>query len=167
MALAPNFFACLELPVSARLDRDLLETNYLDKARQWHPDRFVSASKAEQATAQGMAAQVNEAYRILRDPVRRAEYLVKLGGIDLDSSDPERGAPKPSQAFLLEMLERRDAIEEGDVEAQDALDDVEDELQATLAAANEALADQDIKTAADLLVRCRYLQRLADELEPA
>lgn len=162
-----NFFECLDLPVTAALDKEQLEQQYLDKARRWHPDRFVSASKAEQSTAQKMAAQVNEAYRVLRDPVKRAEYLVKLGGIDLDSSDPVRGAPAPSPAFLVEMLERRDAIESGELDAEDALDQVEAELDQTLAAAQEALGEQKVREAADLLVRYRYFRRLADELDQA
>lgn len=162
-----NLFECLGLPVTARVDRETLEAQYLELAKRWHPDRFVSSPSQEQAAAQRMAAQVNEAYRTLKDPVRRAEYLVKLGGIDLDSSDPETGAPAPSPAFLMEMLERRDAIEEGERDPEDVLDEVESELDESLRAATKALEAQDIKAAADYLVQHRYFQRLADELEPA
>ena len=49
---------------------------------------------------------------MLRDGVRRAEYLVKLGGVDLDSSDPQSGAPHLTQAFLIEMIERRERLDE-------------------------------------------------------
>lgn len=162
-----TYFDHLGLSVSTVLDRDTLERNYLEKAKHWHPDRFVAEPQKVQQQAQRQAAQVNEAYRVLKDPVRRAEYLVKLGGIDLDSSEPNGGAPAPSQAFLMEMLERRDAIEEGELDPQDALDEVESELDQTLRAANKALQDQDIPKAADLLVRHRYFRRLADELEQA
>lgn len=165
MSLDATFFECLGVEASPSLDRETLEDQYLEQAQRWHPDRFVSASKAEQASAQRMAALVNEAYRVLRDPVKRAEYLVKLGGIDLDSSEPTGGAPQPSPAFLMEMLERRDAIEEGELDRDDALDEVEVELRNTLKAATQALLDQEIPRAADLLVKHRYFRRLADELE--
>lgn len=160
-----TLFECLGLEASPSLDRETLEDHYLEQAQRWHPDRFVAAPKAEQSSAQRMAAQVNEAYRVLRDPVKRAEYLVKLGGIDLDSSEPKGGAPQPSPAFLMEMLERRDAIEEGELDREDALDEVEVELRSTPKAATQALVGQEIPLAADLLVKHRYLRRLADELE--
>lgn len=160
-----NHFECLGLVASVSLDREVLEEKYFELARKWHPDRFVSASESERSRAQRQAAQLNEAYRVLRDPLRRAEYLVFLGGINLDSSDPKRGAPAPSAAFLAQMLDFRDAIEEGELEVQAALDSAEEHLEQCLNAATQALQERNTQAAADSLVQYRYYHRLVQELE--
>lgn len=160
-----NHFERLGLVTCVSLDRERLEERYFELARQWHPDRFVSAGAAERSRAQLQAAQLNEAYRVLRDPLKRAEYLVLLGGINLDSSDPKNGAPAPSAAFLAQMLDLRDSIEEGELDLQEALDDAQERLEQCLKGATQALREQDIKAAADSLVQYRYFHRLVEELE--
>ena len=101
------------LGVEARVavDREGLESNYLERSKQVHPDRFVLAASGVQRLAMEHAAALNEAYTVVRDATQRAEYLVKLGGIDLDSSDEAGGAPEPTQSFLIDMIERREALE--------------------------------------------------------
>jgi len=170
---ALDHFARLGLERAWALDRDALEDAYLARSRQVHPDRHATADAATRRAALEHSSAVNEAYATLRDPVRRAEYLVKLGGIDLDSSDPETGAPHPNQAFLIEMIERRDRLEEVAEAGDDALDElrdeVEDELDAVFSTAVAALAPAklDIEAAAAALVHRRYLQRFLDEIDAA
>lgn len=72
------------------------------------------------------AAALNEAYAVLRQRTGRAEYLVKLGGIDLDSSEPGQGAPQPTQVFLIDMIERREGLDDARAEGRDALEDARD-----------------------------------------
>ena len=64
------------------LDRDELESEFLRLSREFHPDRFAGAPAAERAEIQRNSARVNDAYRTLRDPVSRAEYLLLLEGIE-------------------------------------------------------------------------------------
>lgn len=167
---ASDHFARLGLPRRHALDRDALEHAYLQRAQQVHPDRFAGGSSAERRVAMEQSAALNEGYRILRDPVRRAEYLCRLGGIDLDRSDPVGGAPAMSQAFLVEMIERREAVAEARAAGPAALDalrdGVEAELDDALDRAVEALAQERTLDAARALVERRYLQRLLDELDP-
>jgi molecular chaperone HscB len=115
------------------------------------------------------SAALNEAYRALRDPVKRAEYLCKLGGIDLDSSDPEHGAPAMGQTFLMDMIERREAVGDRRRQGSAALDayrdEVEDEMDAALDEAVAELEQSDFGSAAEALVRRRYLQRLVAEID--
>jgi len=115
------------------------------------------------------SAAVNEAYKTLRDPVSRAEYLVKLGGVDLDSSDPETGAPSMGQAFLVEMIERREQVAEARAKGRTALVElggaVDDEIDELMDAVQSQLAAGDTNAAAQTLVVRRYLQRLLDEIE--
>lgn len=179
-----DHFARLGLARRYDLDRERLEQAYLERAPKVHPDRFVGGTSAQQREAMESSAALNEGYRVLRDPVRRAEYLCKLAGIDVDSSDPRSGAPAMGQDFLIEMIERREAVEQARAQgaaAVDALrDEVEGELDEALDRAVEALArgageasgeapgqlsGAAVTEAARALVQRRYLQRLLDELE--
>lgn len=164
-----DHFDLLGLPRRYEVDRDRLEHAYLERAREVHPDRFVGRSSAEQRRAMELSASINEGYRVLRDPVRRAEYLCRLAGIDVDSSEPRGGAPAMSQAFLVEMIERREAVDEARQQGPAALDalrdGVEGELDDALDRAVAALEQGHVTEAAHALVERRYLQRLLDELD--
>lgn len=169
-----DHFTRLGLERDWKIDRDALESGYLERSRRYHPDRHVGADSATRRAAVEHSSALNQAYRTLRDPVARAEYLVKLGGIDLDSSDPHSGAPHPDQAFLIEMIERRERLEpiiELRDAGQDALDElhdeVEDELEEVFDGAVAALARNDIQAAAAALVHGRYLRRFIDEIDRA
>lgn len=164
-----NYFEILGLPVKYAIDRDVLEAQYLERAQRVHPDRFAQGDAAVQRAAMERSAAVNESYRVLRDPVRRAEYLVKLAGIDLDSSDPDEGAPAMDQRFLIEMIERRDQIETARMKGEAAVEAerqrVEDEIEEVFERTLVKLEERDVMAAARLLVEHRYLRRLMDELD--
>lgn len=164
-----DHFSLLGMPRDYALDRERLERAYLERAQESHPDRFVGGSSAEQRAAMERSAALNEGYRVLRDPVRRAEYLCRLAGIDVDSSEPTGGAPAMSQAFLMEMIERREAIEHAQQQGPAALDalrdGVEGELDDALDRAVAALEQGSTRLAAEALVERRYLQRLLDEID--
>ena len=165
--LASDHFDRLGLPRQFQLDRDALESSYLDLSRQVHPDRFVGGSTAEQREAMERSAALNGAYQVLRDPVRRAEYLLSLRGVDLDAHD---GAPTMDQAFLMEMIERRERLESsrGDPDALDRyLGEIEEETGAAFDDGIACLEAGDTAGAARNFVARRYLQRLFDEVESA
>ncbi len=164
-----DHFARLGLKPSVDVDRESLESNYLERSVAAHPDRHQAAGDAAQRLAMEHASALNVAYKTLRAPVGRAEYLVKMGGIDLDSSDVVGGAPKPDQAFLFEMIERREALDEAAAAGEEALEDMRDGLAdesgAVLRRAQQALRDGAVADAARELVTHRYLKRLDEEIE--
>ncbi|MFO7561995.1 MAG: Fe-S protein assembly co-chaperone HscB [Enhygromyxa sp.] len=165
-----DHFARLGLEPRWKIDRDALERGYLERSRRYHPDRFVGADSATRRAAVEHSAALNTAYRTLRDPVARAEYLVKLGGVDLDSSDPRTGAPQPEQALLIEMIERRERLDElrqsGSEDGREAVcDELEAEIDEVFERALAALERGDIGAAASALVHRRYLDRFLDELQ--
>lgn len=166
-----DHFARLGLPRQFSVDRDALEDHYLARSQVVHPDRHVDGDSATRRAALEHSSALNEGYRVLRDPVRRAEYLVRLGGIDLDSSDPQTGAPHPEQAFLIEMIERRERLEAVRQQGADALedlrDDVDGERERVFAEVRGALASDDVRAAAAGLVHLRYLRRFLEEIDAA
>lgn len=164
-----NHFERLGQPCQHALDRDALEQAYLERAAAAHPDKVAQDDSSAKRAAMEASAAINEAYRTLRDPVKRAEYLVKLGGRDLDSSDPAAGAPRMPQSFLIEMIEQRERVADARAQGADALDELRDDVDgqhdAALARAVAAIGDDDTEAAARHLVVRRYLQRLLDEID--
>ncbi len=99
-------FATLGLAPSFVLDVPAVERRHRDLSRALHPDRFVGTSSSERRAALAKAVEVNEAWRLLRDPVRRAEVLFSRVGIPIDHQ------PATEPAFLMEILELREALGE-------------------------------------------------------
>ena len=160
-----NHFELLGLRPGFRVDADALERAYRDLQRSVHPDRFASASDAQKRLALQASARANEAYRTLRDPVARAEYVLSLRGIDATAETDTR----LPVAFLTRQLERREAAEE----AKDASDhravavlsgEVRREADALCDEVARLLDDGD--SAASMRVReWRFLVKLADDLD--
>src|SRR5207245_7203194 len=100
-------FERLGLPKRYTLDVHEVERNYLARSRESHPDFHRMASGAEQRASLEQSAALNEAYATLREPFRRAEYLLQLEG-GPSAAEYKEMAP----AFLEEMLDLRMEIEE-------------------------------------------------------
>ncbi len=98
------------LEVEPRFDLDLasLERRHRDLSRVLHPDRYAGSPAGERQRALGRAIEVNEAFRALRDPVRRAAALLARHGRHADEADQPRADP----ALLMEVMERREALSE-------------------------------------------------------
>ena len=103
-----DHFTALGLPRRYALDPAELERRFRDRSRRLHPDRFARAEARERRFSLERSTRLNEAYRVLRDPRRRAEYLLALQGRDplaeaRSLQDPE---------FLEEQLAVREALAE-------------------------------------------------------
>ncbi len=106
-----NFFEALGLPEQLGIDPKVLETSFYALSRKWHPDRFARASPAEQQRALDVSAQLNDAYRTLREPVSRAEYLLELHKIA--QGDAKQVPPELlEEVFELNMLIEEAALSE-------------------------------------------------------
>src|SRR5919106_3288880 len=103
-----NHFQLFGLSTRYRVDLDALDVAYRKLQTEVHPDRFASAGDAERRIALQASARVNEAYRTLKDPVQRAQYLLSLNGIDAVG---ETDTQLPLE-FLERQLERREEASE-------------------------------------------------------
>ncbi|MDE1154625.1 MAG: Fe-S protein assembly co-chaperone HscB [Acidobacteriaceae bacterium] len=81
---APDYFSLFELPRHLNLDPSALEKTFYAKSRRLHPDRFAARPLAEQEAALAASSQLNDAYRTLKDPIARTEYLLSLEGVQMD-----------------------------------------------------------------------------------
>lgn len=104
---SPCHFALFDLQPSFRLDAELLAARYRELARNVHPDRFADASESEQRMALEQSADLNEAYRTLKNAPQRARYLLALRGpelpLEVTVQDPQ---------FLLQQMQLREELED-------------------------------------------------------
>ena len=127
-----DFFAVFGLERRLAIDGAALQRRFYELSRRWHPDFHQAAPAEEQARVLEESARVNAAYRALRDPLARVEYLIRLE----EGRETKEGAavkPKAPPALLAEMFEIQEALDEARAGALD------DATRAALAAQREAL----------------------------
>ena len=78
-----DYFTLFSLPQHLHIDLAALEKTFYAQSRKLHPDRFASRPPEEQQAALAASSRLNDAYRTLRDPILRTEYLLSLQGIQL------------------------------------------------------------------------------------
>jgi molecular chaperone HscB len=108
MALPSNYFDFFGLPHKLNLDAKDLESRFYDLSKQWHPDRFARGTPDEKRISEIATATLNDGYRVLKDPVARAEYLLKEHGLD---GGGQRSNTIPPE-LLDEVFELNSALEE-------------------------------------------------------
>ena len=100
-----DYFEVFGLPRVLGIDLAALEKTFYELSRKYHPDYFTTAPPAEKTQAVRMTALLNDAYRTLRQPVRRVEYLISLYGFKADGS-------KVPQSLLMEVFEINEQLEQ-------------------------------------------------------
>lgn len=161
-------FATLGVEPRFDLAPDELERRYRELSRAVHPDRHSAGAASLRRAALSRSMDINEAYRTLRDPIRRAEKLLELRGVAVGDGHE----PKPSGALLMEMMEAREALSEaGHAKDAAAIAQQSAAMKAREAALlqrlGEALAepgDDHHATALSLLGELRYTRRFLDEV---
>jgi molecular chaperone HscB len=105
-------FAVLGVPRAWHLDSALLAERHLNLTRELHPDRFAQASPRERRLSLERTTAVNDAYRTLRDPLRRAEYILSQAGIGHRDEDLARGRESggADPEFLEEIMRIRERM---------------------------------------------------------
>jgi molecular chaperone HscB len=79
-----SYFTQFGLPLHLNIDTAALETAFYAQSRKLHPDRFASKPAAEQDAALAASSRLNDAYRTLKDPILRTQYLLSLEGVELE-----------------------------------------------------------------------------------
>ncbi len=79
-----NYFTQFGLPLHLNVDVAALEKAFYAQSRKLHPDRFASKPAAEQEAALAASSDLNDAYRTLRDPILRTQYMLTLEGVELE-----------------------------------------------------------------------------------
>lgn len=165
--LSQNHFQLLGLTATFSIDDAELVGRYRELQNTVHPDRFANATDQERRISMQHAAQINEAFNTLKDPLRRAAYLLRLAGIDVDT----QGSAMDT-AFLMEQMEVRERLLELRT-AADPLAEVSaligslnrklNEMTAELAVQFAQDASDALPQACDNVRKMQFLYKLRDE----
>jgi molecular chaperone HscB len=170
-----DYFELLGISRSLNLSLDALQQRYYDLSRQLHPDRFMQKPEAERQKALDMSSALNDAYRTLKGPVKRAQYLLTLEGFDVGE---QRSKDVPPE-LLEEVFELNMALEEmrgGDDSARPQLEQAEKNFVGMLADSDNELtalfAKYDAARSRDVLAQIRivlnrrkYILNLVSEVQ--
>src|ERR1700736_5113248 len=103
-----DHFAFFGLPRKLRPNMNVLEQKFLELSWKLHPDRFSNASERERELALVRSSQLNDAYRVLRDPTARIEYLLELSGMRKEGQQKQQAPPE----LLEEVFELNESLDE-------------------------------------------------------
>lgn len=156
-------FTLLGAPLRFKLDLDALEKTHRELSRALHPDKFAGAGASERRLTLEKAANVNEAWRIVRDPIRRAEALFRIAGVAVG----ETNEPKASPAFLMSVMEDREALAEARAarelaKVRELGTSIEARERVALAKLGEGFEDDAILTSSDQAALLRLLPLLGE-----
>jgi len=125
-----------------------------------HPDR---ARQEEKGRAEGLSMRINEAYRTLQDPLRRAQYLLYLKGTDM--AEVETAKVEDSE-LLMEVLETREAIEaiEEESELKPLIMENTMRIEESIMVLDQAFKQDNMDTARTEVVKLRYWINIRESL---
>src|SRR5580692_8616156 len=189
IAGSTDYFALFELPRKLWIEMSGLEQKFLQLSWKLHPDNFVNASAEEQERSLKRSSEVNDAYRVLRDPVARVEYLLEIEGARKEGEHKQQAPPE----LLEEVFELNESLDElrearesgGDLAAlkarlesaeksfQEKLGEVDEQLQVAAqqwdAALDANAGDNDRKAIMvrlnELLNRRSYIRNLVNNVQ--
>ena len=162
-----NHFDLFRLPFQFELDGSLLSTQFRELQRRFHPDNFATASERDRLMSIQKAAQINDAFQTLKNPISRAEYMLSEKGIDIRGEQKTLHDPE----FLMQQMELREALEDIPYasEPEDALFDFEQQISALyksqLADLEGLLNQEDWQQAADAVRKLKFIDKLRYEIE--
>src|ERR1700731_2529968 len=89
-----DYFALFGLPRKLWIEMSALEQQFLQLSWKLHPDNFVNASAEEREISLKRSSELNDAYRTLRDPVGRVEYLLAIEGARVEGKSKQQAPPE-------------------------------------------------------------------------
>ncbi len=103
-----DYFAMFEMPRKLWIEMASLEQKFLQLSFKLHPDNFVNATPEEREVSLKRSSELNDAYRTLRDPVGRVEYLLAIEGARKEGQNRQQAPPE----LLEEVFELNESLDE-------------------------------------------------------
>jgi molecular chaperone HscB len=153
-----SYFTQFSLPQHLAIDLPALEKSFYALSRKLHPDRFAARPAAEQAAALAESSQLNDAYRTLKDPIARTEYLLKLEGVELEEQSKAATEAARTSGAAKQQIVPPDLLEEAfelnmqleEMRAAKKFGDDDPQLRKDLLAAKSAFDEKMAATQAEL-----------------
>lgn len=131
-----DYFSVFGLPRKLWIEMSALEQRFLQLSWKLHPDNFVNASENERELSLKRSSELNDAYRTLRDPVARVEYLLALEG-ERKEGEKKQQAPPELLEEVFELNESLDELREAKASGADLA-----ELKSRLDAAGKSFGEK-------------------------
>jgi molecular chaperone HscB len=173
MSPPSNYFDFFGLPHKLNLDSKDLESRFYALSKQWHPDRFARGTADQRRISEDATATLNDGYRTLKEPIARAEYLLKEHGFNSSEQKSSNIPPELlEEVFELNMaLEEietsRPQLEEARQKFVTMRDDIDQELLTQFAAYDETQQRAVLENIRGLLNRRTYIRNLVNQVEDA
>jgi len=173
MDLASNYFDFFGIPHKLNLDSKELESRFYALSKRWHPDRFVRGTLEQRRISEDATAILNDGYRTLKEPVSRAEYLLKENGFDIGEQKSNNVPPELlEEVFELNMaLEEIESskpqLEEAKVKFTAMSDDLDRELASQFAAYDQSEDKATLEAIRSILNKRKYIRNLMNQVEKA
>jgi molecular chaperone HscB len=155
-----NHFQKFNLEPSFQVSSTELETKYLQLQQQFHPD-----TAADQTESEINSILINQAYKILKNPLKRAIYLLQLQGINIES---EECVIKPSHENLVLVMEIREEILENKND-QIQINLIKQKIKKLIAEEmliiSDLLTEEKYQEAAQKLIKLKYLDKIIFDLK--
>src|SRR6266849_4222747 len=103
-----DYFALFEMPRQLWIEMNGLEQKFLQLSWKLHPDNFVNATEQERELSLKRSSELNDAYRTLRDPIARVEYLLGIEGARREGEHKQQAPPE----LLEEVFELNESLDE-------------------------------------------------------
>ena len=136
-----DYFSVFGLPRKLWVEMGALEERFLQLSWKLHPDNFVNASEEERDFSLKHSSELNDAYRTLKDPLARVEYLLAIEG-ERKEGEKKQQAPPELLEEVFELNESLDELREAKSAGME-LDGMKARLQAAEANFGEKLAEVD------------------------
>jgi molecular chaperone HscB len=107
-----DYFAFFGLPRKLNLDVKPLERNFYELSRKLHPDLSARASAQEQEWSLQQSSLLNDAYRTLKDPIKRTQYLLHLEGVELEEQSKSATELARASGEMKKQIVPPDLLEE-------------------------------------------------------
>jgi molecular chaperone HscB len=168
-----DYFALFEMPRQLWIEMNGLEQRFLQLSWKLHPDNFVNATETERELSLKRSSELNDAYRTLRDPVGRVEYLLGIEGARKEGEHKQQAPPelleevfelnesldelREAKASGSDLAELKARLESAEKNFQQKLGEIDTQLQA-------AAHEWDAALQADSATRKRVMAKLNDLL---
>ena len=164
-----NYFDLFNVVPAFDIDTALLAERYRELQRAVHPDKFANDTEQQKLLSVQRTAQINDGYQTLKNPIRRAQHMLSLRGIELSHET----TTLKDGAFLMQQMEWREALEDiqHSSDPQDSIDELYEsfaayESQLTVKLAELLVSEDtaDALLAADQIRKLKFMAKLQDEL---
>ena len=158
-----DHFIRLGLASDFDVDLAMLDKVYFELQRALHPDRFATRTAKEKMYSQAQATAINDAYETIKNPLKRADYLIHIKGVNVT---PDGCNLVNDPSILMEAMEVREKLSAAEtISAVDEIaNNAREEIKDVIVGISLAFKGDDIEGACQLTTRLKYLTKLLDEV---